>query len=500
MGDYQRLQTEAESEVHLNAAVQSTHNVYYIKPMSLWHKVAFLTSILVCIAVVLFFIWGLPCDMAQCGKETVNSISWDRTLTGLELKGRMHLVGGNLIAILRGALWGKSRGVKFPSGGGGVVALLGKTGTESYWLKLSVLPRYIDCSMSELIASGVRTCLVVGENGYLAAIDPISGNRIWNIRTPNEKTYPQPKDIDVPVPIPDMDSDGIGDLVTLSRFAKGHHRLAFISGKTGVLIKEPPLSNDCIQVTDLKFDYTTSTVHFTCSTHIKSRQMSYEVKEIKSRTGKSSLDRVVIPEEEHLRFVEGNNSAGEHKVIVSNSGTCPNDCSVSANVTDFRNRTIWSYQAQRAYIMSPVSLHFKHSISGFLLKIWQWHSPAEKETKTVDGISVELIKERIILITFNKSGNMHVVNASQTDIIQLCYDNECQPHLSFQTQSALIADLNGDGTQELISYFVTYRASNDDPPVILDKHSVDQWELESRVRVVRLEAELPKLYEAVSKH
>lgn len=87
----------------------------------------------------------------------------------------MHLVGGNLIAILQGAQWGKSRDINFSSRGGGVVALLGKTGEESYWLKLNVLLRYIDCSMSELIVNGVRTCLVVGENGYLAAIDPISG-------------------------------------------------------------------------------------------------------------------------------------------------------------------------------------------------------------------------------------------------------------------------------------------------------------------------------------
>lgn len=105
--------------------------------------------------------------------------------------------------------------------------------------------------------------------------------------------------------------------------------------------------------------------------------MSYVVKEIKSRTEKVALDRIIIPKEEHLRFLDGNNFAKEHKVIVSNSGTCPDDCSVSANVTDFRNGTIWSIQAQRAYIMSPVSLHFKHSISGFLLKMWQWDSPIE---------------------------------------------------------------------------------------------------------------------------
>lgn len=63
--------------------------------------------------------------------------------------------------------------------------------------------------------------------------------------------------------------------------------------------------------------------------------------------------------------------------------------------------------------------------------------------------------------------------------------------------SALLVDVNGDGQQDLISYFVTYR------PVNEEDHSPDgvkNWELQSNVRVVYLEAELPKLYDAVSKH
>lgn len=61
----------------------------------------------------------------------------------------------------------------------------------------------------------------------------------------------------------------------------------------------------------------------------------------------------------------------------------------------------------------------------------------------------------------------------------------------------LIADLDQDGSQELISYLTTYTTNNPEgSSVALD---ASKWHLQSRVRVVRLEAELPKLYEAVAR-
>lgn len=63
--------------------------------------------------------------------------------------------------------------------------------------------------------------------------------------------------------------------------------------------------------------------------------------------------------------------------------------------------------------------------------------------------------------------------------------------------AVLIADLDQDGSQELISYLTTYTNNNPEGSSVASDAS--KWHLQSRVRVVRLEAELPKLYEAVAR-
>ena len=57
----------------------------------------------------------------------------------------------------------------------------------------------------------------------------------------------------------------------------------------------------------------------------------------------------------------------------------------------------------------------------------------------------------------------------------------------------IIADLDGDGSKELVSYLTTYETEDDGKPP-----GSGRLILVSKVRVVRLEAELPKLYEAVT--
>lgn len=91
-----------------------------------------------------------------------------------ELRGRMHLVGGNLIAILRSAKYGKTQN-QFPKNGGGVIALFGKNGNEVYWLSMKALPRYIDCSTLDISENNGNACLIVGDSGYMAALNPVTG-------------------------------------------------------------------------------------------------------------------------------------------------------------------------------------------------------------------------------------------------------------------------------------------------------------------------------------
>lgn len=98
----------------------------------------------------------------------------------------------------------------------------------------------------------------------------------------------------------------------------------------------------------------------------------------------------------------------------------------------------------------------------------------------------------------------HNVNVSQTDIVQICVRGPidtnaplpiCQPDLEYQEKSLMIADLDGDQSHELISYYSTFSAPESYPPKSMI-NSYDNWRLTSIVRVIRLESELPKLFVA----
>lgn len=132
------------------------------------------------------------------------------------------------------------------------------------------------------------------------------------------------------------------------------------------------------------------------------------------------------------------------------------------------------------------------------------HSPLQQNPKCPPSnvTTIHQLNERVVLITFNAT-DMHIVNTSQSDITQLCTHQEstderpnCQPDLAFQEQSLLIADLDEDGSQELISYLTTFVSKGQDGGSVPSASST--WQLHSKVRVIRLEAELPKLYEAVA--
>lgn len=362
-----------------------------------------------------------------------------------------------------------------------MIALLALTGDTVWYIPLPNTPVHIDCTIL-----GNKRCLILGEKGFLIAIDYISGMRSWTMMSQNISIWPQPEDIDFPTAVPTR-----GELITLSRFKPEQHRLLFISMDTGLIISEPLVDRKCFDVRNLSYS-SEGDLHYTCIG--RNRELWTMIYKLSDSKGKGNIGAEPIDYTKRLSSEEG--GLEEHEVTFTNRGICPNNCQVSVAVTDSSNRTVWSYSADRTHVMSPLPLRFRPHITGFLIKLWQWQ---DQPLVSSSSIKVEHIKERIVLITFNKSGLMHVVNASQTDITQLCYLNnsECQPQLSFQTQSALLVDVNADGSQDLISYFVTYHSLGENyhkPDKIKD------WELQSKVRVVRLEAELPKLYDAVSKH
>lgn len=58
------------------------------------------------------------------------------------------------------------------------------------------------------------------------------------------------------------------------------------------------------------------------------------------------------------------------------------------------------------------------------------------EETSKDHFAVRKVRENVILIVFNGTGNLHVVSASQSDITQLCYAKQCQPDHQLQGQSS----------------------------------------------------------------
>lgn len=243
-------------------------------------------------------------------------------------------------------------------------------------------------------------------------------------------------------------------------------------------------------------------------------------------------------------------SVSGKQLIVENTGKCPGNCNVSVQLLETqrngKDRVIRHLNGTRMYGMVPATLSFNNSgVHGFVLKFWEWSGDNETLTTTTtttanrtarnvanrfDAVlnekpswkvpmatgagankyakrssddrtnpvfksKMRLIKETILLIVFN-STDTRIENTSQSNIIQFCRDTgaqddadvECQPDLNYQENSLLIADLDADGSQELVSYYSTF-VRNEDLTV-----EPEQWKLITYVQLLRLESELPKLY------
>ncbi|XP_053676107.1 uncharacterized protein LOC128726329 isoform X2 [Anopheles nili] len=118
---------------------------------------------------------------------------------------------------------------------------------------------------------------------------------------------------------------------------------------------------------------------------------------------------------------------------------------------------------------------------------------------------MRFLKETIKLIVFNASYTK-IENTSQSNVIQFCREAVngdttealCQPDLNYQENSLLIADLDDDGSQELVSYYSTFvkTATNeaDGMGAGVGVGPGATMKLKTYVQLLRLESELPKLY------
>ncbi|XP_064541089.1 uncharacterized protein LOC135430366 [Drosophila montana] len=116
--------------------------------------------------------------------------------------------------------------------------------------------------------------------------------------------------------------------------------------------------------------------------------------------------------------------------------------------------------------------------------------PNAAQSQLMKNYKMQMITETVILVLFI-GADTRIENTSQSNIIQFCRNDRnemiCQPDLNNQENSMLIADLDSDGSQELVSYMSTFVQANDEP--------TSDWKLVSYVRLLRLQAELPAFYD-----
>lgn len=235
----------------------------------------------------------------------------------------------------------------------------------------------------------------------------------------------------------------------------------------------------------------------------------------------------------------------DKELVIENKGSWPRESRVSLKLTSIvkgEKKALYEYSASKVYAMVPIPLSLNSTLNGrkddnihgFVIKFWTWNgtevnynleknrirrSTEKRDLKaqrsnytnqTYTGSSAYKTKlffltETIRLIIFN-STNMRVENASQINIAQFCQrttgqkdkssekkndnDSICQPDLSYQENSVLITDIDGDGSKELVSYYSTFINEN----IHSDDITSDKWKLKTYVQLFKLESELPKLY------
>ncbi|XP_065338869.1 uncharacterized protein LOC135938838 isoform X2 [Cloeon dipterum] len=376
-----------------------------------------------------------------------------------------------------------------------------------------------------------------------------------------------------PIVVQDLDDDNVSELLALGSHNPGRSTDCFvlISGKTGTIIGQLVNVSGCTSISKLELseEGETESILFDCLYAVggvsvrkmnveeiylrainKSQQDLASAPPIQKRQQpyRDSLDHSSYDGHSYLLEAEG------HYLSIENSGTCPK-CKSVLTLTDDRNTTVWGYTGKGERAMSPVSLHFSGTTTytsgspihknGFVFKLWVWPPSAPKSSKSPrkpksnepihklmkrseksyiidhggaeegspnlnNDVEVLELKERVVLITFS-STDLHVVNASQSNIAVLCatnkqryrssFDKICQPELAAQQKSLLVADLDADGTQELVSFTSTYNPVAEpeggiyhpnrfSTPILPSKTS---WELISKIKVIHLETELSKL-------
>ncbi|XP_001608079.1 uncharacterized protein LOC100124186 [Nasonia vitripennis] len=485
---------------------QSHDDLWKRHDMSPLRRFCLVASVLLCILTILIFLYVLPCDNSSIcppAPEPKTSVSWDKTLEGVEINGRITVIPGspyNLIFLLRGQQFGDIDSRESPGQqqitpeGGGVLSMQGTSGIPLWWVVLKRLPTDIDCEILDTDGSGKPDCLVSGEGGLLVSIEPIAGTIHWN-----SEIHAQPA---LPLLLSDLDSDGINDLLTIE-LTNSSQSLVFLSGKSGkVLARQSIPGCQSVELSDIDSAFVLS---YTChngnsNQSTKTILLKNLIESINFSQARRKLALTVLTQPATSKppasypnqtSTDSWDLTPHHRLYVRNvaGDRCPSDvCQTSVNLTlvHARNESrIWDHASASSFVTRPAILDTfgQAYTAGFALKFWNWTADTaaeDKEKSVTPGpttVRQQSLTERVSIIFVNNT-EVHVMNASQSELIQLCRGQDCQPSLPRQAHSIRIADLNGDGVMELISYRTTYNMADD----------ISKATLTSKVQIVKLDA------------
>ncbi|KAG7205648.1 hypothetical protein KM043_007604 [Ampulex compressa] len=465
------------------------------RDMSPLRRFSLVASIMLCIATILVFLYILPCDNSMVCPPVVepqSSISWDRTLQGVELHGPISVIPGcpyTLVFLLRGQRFGINNTNsgdqrQISPEGGGVMSMQGNSGLPLWLVSLKRLPTEIDCLSIDTDRSGVPDCIVAGNQGLLVSIEPIAGTIHWSSMI---HTFPK-----LPVILPDIDSDGIEDLLSVEIGTQPS--LVLLTGGTGRLLgRYTPVNCSSIDIYNLAIN---GTISFACSNAGVMRSMSLKgllraakLSQVYQKLVAKATSSPHVFKMQQLETEKNNwKITPYHYLSVENEGSCPGEfCRASVNLTlqNFSKQplTMWDHISPNSYASKPAVLvtETKPYTTLFAIKFWQWVDFVPDHAEKASTIVERRIIERALIVFVNYT-DVQVMNASQSDIIQLCQDMDCQPNLNSRARynSISVAYISNDGFPELINYWSSYDAES---PTVLT----------SKVQVVKLESVISNL-------
>jgi len=155
-----------------------------------------------------------------------------------------------------------------------------------------------------------------------------------------------------------------------------------------------------------------------------------------------------------------------HRLTVENEGTCPGQfCRANVNLTlqkvTNESIVIWDHVSSNAFASKPTFLITSDKpYTGFAIKFWQWMDSLSGHMEKAT-LAERRVVERVLIVFVNYT-DVQTINASQSDITQLCHELDCQPNLNLRKQFSSIAVeyINNDEFPELISYWSSYDADS----------------------------------------